>query len=640
MVNRLAARPHAGRSTLHCVIRSCTFALAIVLSALLPGSALAGKTGPWPPANGPGVLFAHFGEEHINDDDGATILPKVVRVVTRYDPALVTMSGDKANNGTTEQLQLWRDVMRRFDRAGIPWYAGIGNHDRYVPTPGLEGFPLVNTDFGPYRELFADRPYPAGDADEYPGKLITHDRRPAGDPDGAASHYFVDAGPVRWIFIDNSCWSISFCEPFEFPSAQTRAGETQFEFFERVATGAQKRGLLAFVVMHMPTRDPRDQSYTDVTAMNHTMGKGITAPFDNDMFEDIAETTGVDGVFVGHIKGQFLYEGPGDIPYFIDGGAGGELYTTGPVGTDHGYWHGFRLLRVRGQRFTTDTVPIFVPNSIRIASGKTLARGRSRTFEAFGRQPVFHDPAKVEMLELRDPDPIPSGGGQAFTIPPLVLFAGPPLAVLLLIAIRSGAFSARRRRVAVPVLAAAAGMMVVGISGAQQSEPTSTPVESLPNPARMWTSSNPLVLRPVASKTDDPRRRVRAQTADGKFVARCPGRSRLTIASGFAKAAKRIRVPSRKGPIVRSVAPGSRAVERGRKTTVASVRLAQRARIVATVHGNGGRVALLARRCARAGRPFAVRWNGKGASRGRYSVVVRVLSDRRPVVRRFAFNVR
>lgn len=626
------------------MIRRCvwaSFAFALALAALLPGSALAGKTGPWPPVRGPGVLFAHFGEEHINDADGPTILPKVVHEVTRYDPALVTMSGDKANNGETEQLQLWRDVMKRFDRAGIPWYAGIGNHDRFVPTPGLEGFPLVNTDFGPYRELFADRPYPAGDAAQYPGRLITHDRRPADDPEGAASHYFVDAGPVRWIFIDNSCWSISFCETFQFPSGQTRAGEDQWGFFERVASAAERRGLLAFVVMHMPTQDPRDQSYTDVSAMNHTMGKGITAPLDNDMFEGIAQSSGVDGVFVGHIKGQFLYEGPGGIPYFIDGGAGGELYTTGPVGTDHGYWHGFRLLRVRGQHFTTDTVPIFVPGAIKILSDTKLERGQKQTFEAFGRQPVFNDPAKVRMLELRDPDPIPPSGSQAFTIPPVALFAGPPLAVLMLIAVSSGAFSARRRRVAVPVLAAAAGLMVVGISGAQQSEPTSTPVESLPNPARMWTSSNPLVLRPVASKSDDPRRRVRTQTADGRFLGRCPGRARLTIASGFEKASKRIRVRSRKGPVVRSIHAGSGQVSRGSQTMVARVRVAQRARIVATAHAKGGRtVAVLARRCQRAGHRFDVHWSAAGVPAGDYTVLVRVLSDRRPVADHFNVRVR
>ena len=109
--------------------------------------------------------------------------------------------------------------------------------------------------------------------------------------------------------------------------------------------------------MHMPTRDPRDQSYIDQTTFNHVMGKGISPHrrADNMRFEEAAEQAGVDGVLVGHIKGQFVYKGRGGIPYYIDGGAGGELYTDGPVGTDHGYWHGFRLLRVAAGKVTTDS---------------------------------------------------------------------------------------------------------------------------------------------------------------------------------------------------------------------------------------------------------------------------------------------
>ena len=90
--------------------------------------------------------------------------------------------------------------------------------------------------------------------------------------------------------------------------------------------------MTAFAVMHMPTRDPRDQSYIDPTTFNHIQGKGTNpsqAP-DNGKLEDVARRSGLDGLFFGHIKGQFLYTGPGGIPYYIDGGAGGELYTEGP----------------------------------------------------------------------------------------------------------------------------------------------------------------------------------------------------------------------------------------------------------------------------------------------------------------------
>ena len=85
----------------------------------------------------------------------------------------------------------------------------------------------------------------------------------------------------------------------------------------------------------------------------------------------------------------------------------------------------------------------------------------------------------------------------------------------------------------------------------QQSEPTSTPVEALPNPARIWTTSNPEVLKPVGSEDDDARRHARTQTADGTFRARCPGKARLTITSGFEKASKRIVVTGDGGPACR-----------------------------------------------------------------------------------------
>src|ERR671918_3117771 len=74
---------------------------------------------PWPPKDGPGLLFAHFGEEHWNDDDSDLTLPQVVADSARYRPDLVTMSGDKANDGTVEQLTRWREIMSVYDRAGV-----------------------------------------------------------------------------------------------------------------------------------------------------------------------------------------------------------------------------------------------------------------------------------------------------------------------------------------------------------------------------------------------------------------------------------------------------------------------------------------------------------------------------------------
>jgi hypothetical protein len=517
-------------------------------------SATAGAApAPWPPADGRGELYVHYGEEHVNDDDGPTLLPAVVRSAKRYRPDLVTMSADKANDGEPEQFALWSAVMDAYDRAGVPWFAAVGNHDRKSP-PGVPPGTSPTSDLGPYVDYFADRPYPMGDARAYDDRAIRTGERPAGDPDGASSHYFVDTRLARWVFIDNSCWSIIGCDPLQSPSAQNEGGdEPQFDFLERVGSAASEGGKRVFVVMHMPTRDPRDQSYADPTSVMHTMGKGPLGTADNTTFESTAAAAGVDGVFLAHIKGQFLYRGEGDVPYFIDGGAGGELYTTGPVGVDHGYWHGYRLVRVAGRRMRTDVVPIFVEDGIRIDGPRKLALGAEQTFAAYGRQPVFNDPAKVEALELRDPDPIrPNGSSALGWVPDAGIWLLPPLSVLLLIALGDRA-TRRRRRVAAPALAAL-GLLAVsaGVSMAQQSEPTTTPVESLPNPARIWTTSNPRVLAPVPSASDDARRNRRTQTEDGRFRAICPGRAKLTISSGFEGARARVRVqPGRANAVPR-----------------------------------------------------------------------------------------
>ena len=621
-------------------------ALACIL--VIPVGAVArAKVKAWPPVKGPGQLFVHFGEEHINDNDGATLLPKVVRQSARYRPRLVTLSGDKANDGEPEQFQLWSDAIGIYDRKGIPWLAGVGNHDR-KGKPGFPGGTDITGDFGPYAEFFADRPYPMGDADGY-ARIAPRDRE-ASDPVGASSHYFADAGRVRWVFIDNSCWSIVLCNDLQNPSGQSPAGEPQLDFLERVGAAASEKGKLVFVVMHMPTRDPGDQSYREPTAVQHTMGKTAAGTLDNSLFEQSAVDAGVDGVFVAHIKGQFLYRGDGDIPYFIDGGAGGDLYTTGPVGTDHGYWHGYRLIRVRGESFGTDAVPIFVRKGIEISGSRRLQQKEKRTFEAFGRQPVFNDPAKVPALELRDPDPIPrEGPGLAAWIGDAAPWMAPIAGLALLLAFsRLAAAPPGRRRIATPVLIGAVGVVGFGgVSAAQQSEPTSTPVESLPNPARIWTSANPAVLHPVASKTDDPRRNRRTQTADGTFRGACPGHARLTITSGFERRSARIVVRSAPGPIARSFDSAAEVVEPGEPAVVARVGLDQRAQLRATVLDQDGRVAKLRRSCSGPGNEKIV-WNGKAGKRGSrtpagpgdYELRVRVLSDRRPLRRVFPLSVR
>ncbi len=635
-------------------------ALPFLLIALVcaPAAGASVATKPWPPADGPGQLFVHYGEEHFNDDDGATLFPKVVQESGRYRPELVTTSGDKDNDGTVDQLGSWKKIMSAYDPLGVPYLGGVGNHDRTSPPgvpPGTAGLitPGVQGSLTNYKEIFADRPFPFGDAPNYRG---IGPARTAADPAGASSHYFADSGKVRWIFLDNSCWGLTDCDSSQSPAFPDAQGNTsQLGFLERNAAAGRDAGMTVFAVMHMPTRDPRDQSYIDPTTFTHVMGKNNPAAPgtpDNERFEAVAERTGIDGVFLGHIKGQFIYAGRGNVPYYIDGGAGGELYTEGPVGTDHGYWHGFRLVRVDAGKITTDTVPIFVPGGLRIEGAGSVRPGKRSLYEAFGKQPVFNDPAKVEALELRDPDPVrPVEGGGMGAVGGFVRDGGwafvPVILLMLGGVILTPTPMPRPRRRAVLMACAATGAGVVGtatMSLAQQAEPTTTPLASLPTPARIFTSADPLVLAPVASKTDDSRRNPRTQTEDGLFEARCPGTAGLSVTSGFETTTRSVKVPSRPGTrIVRRARVAKvRGLRPGRRRTVARVKLVQPAVVRVLVRRGGRTVRTLRRACLQPGsRALRVGWNGrvkrKGKLRvarpGRYRVQLLVRSDRKPVKR-------
>jgi hypothetical protein len=620
--------------------------LTVVLLALavLPAGAQARE--PWPPPGGPGQLYVHMGEEHWNDDDGLTLLPKVVADSIKFRPDVVTMSGDKANDGRVSELTRWRQIMEPYDRAGIPYFPGVGNHDGKQQTPedvtDSAGGVLPLRDITTYKEVFAGRPYPFGDAPPYRDPRFLQRSRPASDPPGASSHYFVDHANTRFIFIDNSCYGIVNCDPLQSPSFPDAEGNrTQYEFLARHTREAKAAGRLVFVVMHMPTRDPRDQEHSKEARENHVMGKGSSP--DNLEFERRAAELGVDAVLLGHIKGQWLYRGRGDIPYYIDGGAGGELYSDGPVGTDHGYWHGFRLLRVTGQRVGTDTVPIFVRGGIRITGPGRLQRGEVGRFEAFGRQPVFVNEKKVDNLELRDPAPIPRpgitfGGALAWVKKPELLLLLPVGG--LLVAVLLARLPRRRLRLA----AAGAGAVVLAgglsaVSAAQQSTPTATKRENLPNPARIWTSANESVLVPVPSSSEDPRRNPRKQTHDGAFRARCPGNTRVVVQSGVESRDKSLRVPSRAGRIQRSTRVLPTRIRPGRKRRVARVRLAQPAEVEVRVTRGRRLLRTLRRGCFDSGRSLSFFWDGRlrrnggkgrlvAAAPRRYRVQVRVHSDR------------
>jgi hypothetical protein len=598
--------------------------LIAVLLAWAPSAGAATATAPWPPRTGPGHLFAHYGEEHWNDIDGESVLTRLVDGVVRYRPDLVTMSGDKTDDGTTEKLEKWRDIMAAYDRAGIPYMAGVGNHDGKQATPepitdaAAGSTPLRDVTF--YKQVFAGRPYPMGDAAPYANAAMAPRARPADDPAGASTHYFVDYGNVRWIFIDNSCYGIVNCDPLQ--NGPDGSGRSQYQYLRDLAGEAGGQGKLVFVVMHMPTRDPRDQEQSYYTSVSHTMGKGGSP--DNQQFEQEAEAAGVDGVFLGHIKGQFLYRGQADIPYYIDGGAGGELYSGGPIGVDHGYWYGWRLLRVDAGKVQTDVIPVIVPGGIRVEGPQRLLPGAAAVhYEAFARQPATKSKrAIIEALELRDPDPLPKS--TMLALPPWLVWLAP----LLLIPVLALVARAVPRPARVLVVAALGGVaMTAAVASAQHSVPTSTPRESLPNPARIFTSGNPLVLAPVASKTDDARRDARTQTEDGAFRPVCPGRTTVRVTSGFEETATPVTVASGPGTILRSV-------RRGRGRTVATVNLAQGAIVEARLRRAGRTIQTFAPTCRTAGKSTlrARRTPPRGAT-----LEVQIRSDRKPSFRRIRF---
>ena len=351
-------------------------------------------------------------------------------------------------------------------------------------------------------------------------------------------------------------------------------------------------------------------------------------------------------MLLGHIKGQWQYRGRGDIPYYIDGGAGGDLYTNGPVGVDHGYWHGFRLVRVDGGRMSTDVVPIFVPGGIRVPGVGPLRRGQVQRFEALGRQPVFVNEQKVDGLELRDPAPIPRDGitfGAA-----LVGILRPE--ILLLLGIGALAFAVVAFRLPRPArrLASAGAVTVVlfgtlaAASVARDGIPDATDPANLPNPTRMWTTANESVLAPVASLSEDARRNPRKQTQDGAFRARCPGNTRVIVQSGVESRARPVKVLSRPGRIQRSVRVLRTRFRPRRRRAVAVVRLNQPAELEVRIRRGRRVLRTLRRGCFTEARRLVFRWDGRlpnsrgrlvAARRSRYRVEVKVHSDRRVMTR-------
>ncbi len=114
---------------------------------------------------------------------------------------------------------------------------------------------------------------------------------------------------MRWVLLDNGCFSFINCDPLQnpgFPDAEGNQG--QLEFLASEAAKANAAGDLLFVVMHMPTQDDRP-GHTEPTPFEHTMGEGSSP--ENASFESAAAAIGVDAVFAAHVKGQWEYTAAG-----------------------------------------------------------------------------------------------------------------------------------------------------------------------------------------------------------------------------------------------------------------------------------------------------------------------------------------
>ena len=168
--------------------------------------------------------------------------------------------------------------------------------------------------------------------------------------------------------------------------------------------------------------------------------------------------------------------------------------------------------------------------------------------------------------------------------------------------------------------------------------------DTLPTPAHIWTSGNPLVLTPIAANDDDRRRDRATQTVSGQFAGLCPGNTEVSVTSGWESQSMGVSVPSEPGPIVKKIRRRARGIEPGDRRKVASVKLAQPAQVIVRLIRRGKTVKTLAEVCHQSQKRLKPSWNGrlkgKPAKPGRYRVQVIVRSDRPDVKRSFSLRVR
>ena len=441
----------------------------------------------WPPPPGPGAFdIAHFGEAHWNEGQGPKTMPILVRDIESFDPNLVLFSADIADTGSKDRLECFRAIMGPIQGADIPYFVSAGNHDR-LPQAGPGGF---FGDIAVWREVFANMPAPWGDGKPAGPEFILPEDEPD-EGEGAATHYYFDYAPsggeplLRVIVMDNSLQSFESSDRDQFPAVGPGQRDiNQLAFLDRVSADAQEKGLPTFVLMHQPTQDPRDLSNVHPISYNHTMSKGASP--DNQAFDLIASRNEVDGVFLGHIQGNATYSVE-DTRFYIDGGGGGSPYALTEVGTDTGYYYGFRIMRVQeGGDFSTFFVPLI--DKIQIRAPKKVAAKEEIELRAIATQPF-------------DPE-----------LPPR--FSG----------VENEAIQVELR----------------------QPDPSRADYENLPRLAYVWKVSNPKVLQPIADKANDPSDEPgfdqTTMTTSGRFRALKPGVVTVTILSGTHKRSVRIRV--------------------------------------------------------------------------------------------------
>ena len=246
-----------------CVRRSALLAVLLALAVVAPASARE----PWPPPGGSGQLYVHMGEEHWNDEDGLSLLPKVVADSIKFRPDLVTMSGDKANDGRTSELTRWRDIMAPYDRAGIPYFAGHGqprwqaghareDHRSDRRRHATARHPLLQAGLRLAPVPVRRRP---ALLQARPVTDLTPLHRSGGSLDPLLRRPRALALHLHRQLVLRDRQLRRAAEPV---LPRRRGQHVAVQVPRAQGREAKRAGKRVFVVMHMPTRDPRDQGHS------------------------------------------------------------------------------------------------------------------------------------------------------------------------------------------------------------------------------------------------------------------------------------------------------------------------------------------------------------------------------------------